>query len=63
MSTFQKQRFKGSGGNPQSPGAFGTFLVEKYIEKIEQLRIVSNACKTQTIYRIFKVLKYTLDKI
>ena len=33
MSTFQKQRFKGSGGNPQSPGAFGTFLVEKYTSK------------------------------
>ena len=45
MSTFQKQRFKGSGGNPQSPGAFGTFLVEKYIEKFEQPRIISNICK------------------
>ncbi len=45
MSTFQKQRFKGSGGNPQSPGAFGTFLVEKYIEKFEQPQIISNICK------------------
>ena len=27
---FQDSVLKGAGGNPQSPGAFGTFLAEKY---------------------------------
>ena len=41
MSTSQKQRFKGSGGNPRSPGAFGTFLVEKYIENFDRDAVAS----------------------
>ena len=33
MIRFWRKYFKGSGGNPQSPGASGTFLAEKYTPK------------------------------